>query len=145
MEKLKLCDFKKETVENIYNLVLVLKYLLQVVLYQKLKNFFSVKYTVKRMKTKLETGRKYWQILYSINYIHRIHKNPQNSTVRNQLKPRQKRNRYFTKEDIRMANKHKKRCATPLTIREIKIVVTGKYYYIPSAQVKIKNIDNTKC
>ena len=104
-----------------------------------------MKYTVNRRKTKLETGRKYWQIKYSINNIPRIHKNPQNSTVRNQLKHTQKRNRHFTKADVRMANKHKKRCSTPLTIREMKIMVTGKYYYIPSAQVKIKNIDNTKC
>ena len=89
----------------------------------QIKTFCVSEDTIQKVKSKLQNGEKYLQIIYMI--VTRIYKEFSRLNNKKTNKPIKKwandLNRHFSKEDIQIANKHVKGCSTSLIIREMQI------------------------
>ena len=114
----------------------------------KLINFCTAKETIS--KTKRQPTE--WEKIFASDmrdkgFIFKIHQQliQLNSKKPNSLikKWAEDLNRYFSKEDIQLANRNMKRCSTSLIIRVMQIKTTMKYHLTP-VRMAIKETRNNK-
>ena len=54
-------------------------------------------------------------------------------------------NKEFSPEEIRMADRHLKKCSTSLVITEMQIKTTLRFYLTPVRMAKVKNSGDSRC
>ena len=115
-----------------------------------LQSFCTAKKTISKVKRQTSE----WEKIIANETIDRgliskIYKQLTQLNTRETNNPIEKRekylNRHFFKEDIQMANKHMKRCATLLIIREMETKTSMRYYLTLVRMAIIKKSTNNKC
>ena len=116
----------------------------------KLKNFCTAKETISKVIRQPSEWEKV--IAYETTdqgLISKIYKQLMKLNTRKTNNPIKKWetdvNRHFFKEDMQMANKHMKRCATSLIIREMQIKTKMRYHLTQVRMDIIKKSTNNKC
>ena len=116
----------------------------------KLKSFCAAKDTISKLKRQPSEWEKIIENeTTDRGLISKIYKQLIQLNIRKNKQSNQKwekdLNRHFSKEDIQMANKHMKRCSTPLIIREMQIKTTMRYHLTLGRMALIKKSTNNKC
>ena len=81
--------------------------------FTKIKNFYASKHITKKVKKKKKSKYIFVNDIFDKALVSRIYKELLQHNNRKTL------NRYFSKDDIQMANQHLKRCSTSLAISEL--------------------------
>ena len=113
----------------------------------KLKSFGTMKETISKVKRQpSECENIIANKTTDKELISKIYKQLMQLNARKAIKKwTEDLSRHFSKEDIQMANKLVKKCATLLIIREMRIKTIMKCHLTPGRMAIIKNSKNNKC